>query len=149
MSWGGWGTRSSRWGVADFGEVEWGVKSFSLYRRNPLTNTTAGFILSVEDVMEIKNTATVVGRMNSGIEEIPQEIRDLFASDVRISYIKAYLGGWVAMAYKWPSPGTGVMYTRPEGRFIAQGFSYDRKRPHGRGPRLVGFSAKGGRLVSK
>lgn len=78
---------------------------------------------------------------------IPAEIQEIFASDVRIVRVFEYLDGFVPMAYKWRAPGTRHVWIRGRAEPIAE--SYDRKRAHGRGPRAVGFSAKGGRLTSR
>lgn len=76
----------------------------------------------------------------------PKEIQELFASDARIARVVEYLDGWVANAYRFRAPGSCKVYARDG---AVSDSTYDRKRTHGRGPRIVGFSAKRGRLVSR
>lgn len=79
------------------------------------------------------------------MENFPLEIQRIFASDTRITRVVEYLDGWVANAYRSRAPGQSNVYTR-DGVVSS---TYDRKRAHGRGPRIVAFSAKGGRLASR
>jgi hypothetical protein len=78
--------------------------------------------------------------------EFPEEIQAIFASDDRIVRVVEYKSGWVANAYRARAPGRCKVYTRDGTTSDA---TYDRKRAYGRGPRIVGFSAKNGRLTSR
>ena len=82
-------------------------------------------------------------------ETIPTEIASVFSADPRIVRVHVYASGWVPNSYHWPAPGAGVRYERrPEGWITDEPMTYDRKRPYGKAPRVVGYSAKGGRLYS-
>lgn len=70
----------------------------------------------------------------------------IFNRDGRIVEIREYLDGWAPNSYRWPAPGK-FRTTRRNG--VVYYGTYDRKRSHGRGPSLVAFSARGGRLYSE
>jgi hypothetical protein len=73
----------------------------------------------------------------------------MFASDPRIVVIRSYDDGWVPNTYRYRCTGYGTLFWRREDGTIERSVMvYDRKRSHGEGPRLVGFSAKRGRLAS-
>lgn len=78
--------------------------------------------------------------------DFPKEIQQIFASDARIVRVVEYCDGWVANAYRSRAPGQSTVYMR-DGTSVKA--TYDRKRQYGRGPRIVAFSAKGGRLTSR
>lgn len=81
--------------------------------------------------------------------DIPAPVARAFAADPRIVRVRHYESGWVPNAYKWRAPGTGTEYeVMPEGWITDSPFGYDRKRPYGRSPVIVGYSTKGGRLYS-
>lgn len=74
---------------------------------------------------------------------------DAAFADPRVVRVRHYEAGWVPNAYRWPAPGTGTEYwLDADGALHAARFGYDRKRPYGKAPRVVGYSAKGGRLYS-
>ena len=83
------------------------------------------------------------------MSEIPANIDRAFNADTRIVRVRHYGSGWVPNAYRWPAPGSGTEYWIDEnGEVKSATFGYDRKRPYGRAPVVVGYSAKGGRLYS-
>ena len=61
-------------------------------------------------------------------------------------HVTEYTDGFVPNAYRWPAPGTRILYFR-NGKEKREG--YDRKRSRGRGPQWVAFSEKGGRILSR
>ncbi len=73
------------------------------------------------------------------------DVQKIFDADPRIVAVRIYEDGWVPNAYKWPAPGHAVEFSR-DGNFKA--LTYDRKRPHARGPNWVARSAKGGTLMT-
>lgn len=67
-----------------------------------------------------------------------------------VDHVRVYSQGWVANSYRWPARGTGQLWSRlADGSADEEDFTYDRKRPYGRGPRLVAFSARSGVLYSR
>jgi hypothetical protein len=83
-------------------------------------------------------------------QHVPTNIDDIFASDARIVEVRVYDAGFVPNSYKYRAPGEGTLYRKiAADRVEVYSFIYDRKRSHGRGPRLVAVSAKGGRLYSE
>lgn len=79
------------------------------------------------------------------MNDFPQYIQDIFASDERIVRIRTYPEGFVANAYKYRCDRLTVDYFRDgvKGQYL-----YDAKRSHGRGPNWVAFSKRNGRLAS-
>lgn len=84
--------------------------------------------------------------MQTAAHTIPTAVQTMMQSDSRIVRIREYQDGFVPRSYHYAAPGTYVEYHR-DGR-IEVG-TYDRKRSNGRGPWIVGYSARGGRLASR
>lgn len=81
--------------------------------------------------------------------DLPEPVRKAVTKDRRVTRVTLYLQGWVPNSYRYPAPGTAwSYYRRPGGWWVAVEGTYDRKRSRGEGPRAVGFSEAGGRLVS-
>lgn len=80
---------------------------------------------------------------------IPVEVATLLERDSRIVRVVEYTQGFVPNRYRFRAPGTARIYrAMPDGSITVVEAGYDRKRSGGRGPRFVGFSERGGRLVS-
>lgn len=81
----------------------------------------------------------------STITAVPASVKRMFASDERIVTVVRYDDGFVPNSYRYRCPGTATVFHR-DGRIEER--EYDRKRSYGIGPRMVGFSERGGRLAS-
>lgn len=80
---------------------------------------------------------------------LPIDLTKALDSDARIVRAVIYEDGWVPNSYRYAAPGKATVVTRAEGgRLEMSETTYDRKRSHGRGPRWVAFSERGGRLAS-
>ena len=77
--------------------------------------------------------------------DMPEDVAEMFAADDRVVCVRVY-DGFVANSYKWRCPRIAVDWLRDG---TATKYTYDAKRSRGIGPRLVGYSAVGGRLVSR
>jgi len=87
--------------------------------------------------------------MTVPLASLPADIRQVFAQDPRIRYVRVYDEGWLPNSYRWPAPGRAREYERlPDGTFRDGTLEYDRKRSHARGPLIVGYSARRGVLAS-
>ena len=81
---------------------------------------------------------------------LPGPVRRVVQDDKRIRIIRTYDDGWVPNAYHYPAPGTATLYTRKGGGWWSVAtHNYDRKRSGGRGPCIVGYSERGGRLAAQ
>lgn len=76
------------------------------------------------------------------------EVKKMMKDDPRIVEVREYSEGFVANAYRWPAPRTGVRWSMTPDGLERYEFQYDAKRRHGRGPSWVAFSERGGRLAS-
>lgn len=81
--------------------------------------------------------------MNSHINSAIAAIRDANNHGRKAAYAHVYLNGFVPNSYKWKAPGTRLVVFA-DGRFRTE--TYDRKRSNGKGPNMVLFSEKGGRV---
>lgn len=72
-----------------------------------------------------------------------------FFADPRVEAVVEYLAGFVPNRYKYPAPGNGVRHVRTAEGFRSEVLTYDRKRSGGVGPAAIGFSVRGGRLISE
>lgn len=72
-----------------------------------------------------------------------------FFENPRVQTVVLYADGFVPNRYRYPAPGRGLRHTRFADGFRTEEVTYDRKRSGGRGPKAVGFSDRGGRLVSE
>lgn len=77
-------------------------------------------------------------------DTLPAAVRALFAEDDRVVTVRHYESGFLPRAYKWPVLGRYTDYKRDGSTTTGE---YDRKRPNGKGPAYVGYSAKGGVLA--
>lgn len=84
------------------------------------------------------------------IIQLPTTVAEMFARDARIVTVREYTDGFVPNSYNWPAPGTAQEWVkREDGTIEERTVTYDRKRSHGRGPKMVGYSERGGRLASR
>jgi len=79
-------------------------------------------------------------------DTMPDHIRAAFDADPRIVRVREFHDGWVANSYRYPAPGSCDDWSR-DGSVTHH--AYDRKRAYGQGPRIIGYSARGGRLLSR
>jgi len=87
--------------------------------------------------------------MATTIQQIPTHVAKIFARDPRIVAVREYEDGFVPNSYYWPAPGTAREWVVQEDGTVKEfTLVYDRKRSFGRGPKLVGYSERRGRLAS-
>lgn len=74
------------------------------------------------------------------------EAQEIMSTNDRVAYVTIYPDGFVPNAYKWRCSRTRYTIDR-NGNVISS--KYDGKRSGGRGPQIVAFSEKHGRLYSR